>query len=71
MMRIVGSGIEHRDLAIAHQVSVGSGAGHESRIAGDDAPHARREDDGGSRVQRTGVHAGSRFIKFFDSAVRG
>ena len=43
--RIVGSGIEHRDLALAQQVGVGSGPGHQACIAGHDAAHARRQRD--------------------------
>ncbi len=41
--RIVGPRIEHRYLARTQQVAVGAGSRHQTRIAGDDAPHARRE----------------------------
>ena len=71
VVRLVGPGIEHRDLGIAEQVGVRPGSGHESGVAGDDAPYTGRHDDGGPYGEIGGNHDGSYFIKFFDPQARG
>ena len=38
--RIIGARIHDRDLALTQQVSIGSGTGHHSGIAGHDAPNS-------------------------------
>src|SRR5271169_3223319 len=60
VVRIVGAGIEHCDLAVTQQVGVRTGAGHETWISGENTPHARRED-----LRLTWNHCSRCFIKFF------
>ena len=58
---IVRPRIEHRDLAIAQEVSIRARARHQSRIAREDSANAGRQSD---RRPSLFVHEIRRFIKF-------